>query len=142
LAAVEASASLTLRTLLHPARMARLVAYGSMGDYPDLEEVVDAVLNATWGVTAPEDDYRRQVLEVVQRVTSDEMMILASDQAVSGAARAVLAERLDGLRATLEEQGDARAHARSVAADIHRWQQHGAPALPGSPLQMPPGDPI
>jgi hypothetical protein len=142
LAAVEASASLTLRTLLHPARMARLVAYGSMGDYPDLEEVVDAVLNATWGVTEPEDGYRRQVLEVVQRVTSDEMMILASDQAVSGAARAVLADRLDGLRATLEEQGDARAHAQGVAADIRRWQQHGAPAVPGSPLQMPPGDPI
>lgn len=142
LAAVEASVSLTLRTLLHPARMARLVAYGSMGDYPDLEEVVDAVLEATWGVDRPGDGYRRQVLEVVQRVTSDEMMILASDQDVSSAVRAVLADRLDELRATLEGSSYTGAHVASVAAEIARWQQRSSDAVPGSPLQMPPGDPI
>ena len=49
LGAAEAAASLTLEILLHPARMARLVAYGSLGVYPNLEEVVDRLLEVTWG---------------------------------------------------------------------------------------------
>ena len=145
LGAVEASANLTLQTVLHPARMARLVAYGSMGDYPDLAEVVDAVVDASWGAALPEDRYGLQVLQVVQRATSDEMMRLASDPEVSAAARAVLADRLDKLAARLEYKRNslsANAHDSSVASEIRRWQQRAEGAVPGDALQMPPGDPI
>lgn len=142
LAAVEASASLTVQTVLHPARMARLITYGSMGDYPDLEEVVDALLGASWFADTPADAYRSRVLQVVQRVTSDEMMQLASDPEVSPIARSVLADRLDALRSQLASDRDSNAHARSVAAEIGRWQQRSEGAIPGDALQMPPGDPI
>ncbi|MEM1191073.1 MAG: zinc-dependent metalloprotease [Pseudomonadota bacterium] len=141
LGAVEASASLTLQTLLHPARMARLEAYGSLGDYPDLAEVLDALLAQTWTAAAPEDEYQSKVLHVVQRVTADEMMLQASDLKNSASVRAVLADRLDKLGARLEGQSRLNPHEYSVVADIRRWQQNSDGA-PGMPLAMPPGDPI
>jgi hypothetical protein len=142
LGAVEASVSLTVQTVLHPARMERLVAYGSMGDYPDLGEVVDAVIASSWGARRPSDSYRAQVLEVVQRVVSDELMALASDSGSSGAVRAVLSGRLDSLRQRLERDRNAGAHAKHVAAEIVRWQQRAEDSVPTGILQMPPGDPI
>jgi hypothetical protein len=140
LGAAEGSARLTLKTLLHPERMARLVAYGAVGDYPDLEEVIDRLLGVTWGVSTPEDAYRRQILHVVQRVTADEMMIQADNVDTSGEVGAVLAQRLDLLATRLEQERKASAHQLSVAADIRRWQQRPHAARPT--LQMPPGDPI
>jgi len=142
LAAVEASASLTLKTLLHPARMARIVAYGAMGDYPDLEEVIDELLAATWVVATPENPYAREVLQVVQRTTAEEMMRQASSAENSGAVRAVLAERLDRLCGRLESLRSPDAHTFSMAAEIRRWQALGDEALPAPALQMPAGDPI
>ncbi|MFK7831281.1 MAG: zinc-dependent metalloprotease [Congregibacter sp.] len=140
--AVEASASLTLQIVLHPARMERLVAYGSMGDYPDLAEVVDATLQATWAAPEPRDAYRKQVLQVAQRVSVDEMMALASGDASSSSVRAVLADRLDSLATLLEARRSSSAHASGVAADIRRWQQRTQDAVPGAALKMPAGDPI
>ena len=52
LSAAEASAAFTVGEILHPQRMARLVTYGSMGDYPTLEEVVDRLLAVTWSAAA------------------------------------------------------------------------------------------
>ncbi|WP_439106109.1 zinc-dependent metalloprotease [Congregibacter sp.] len=141
LGAVEASASLTVQTVLHPARMERLVTYGSMGDYPTLEEVVDAVLEATWSAKTPSDDYRKKVLQVVQQVTTREMMSSASNTASSGVVRSVLADRLNRLRMDLQKKAKRDAHSYSMAADIRRWQETGE--VPGATaLKMPPGDPI
>ena len=140
LGAAEGSASLTLTTLLHPARMARMVAYGALGDYPDLEEVVDRLLAVTWSAATPGDDYRKQVLHVAQRVTVDEMMVQASSAENSGEVRAVLADRLDKL--VLGHHAFAVFDQAGVAADIRRWQQRPDDAVPGPALQMPPGDPI
>lgn len=143
LGAAEAAASLTVQKILHPARMARLVAYGSLGDYPDLEEVIDRLIEVTWEAARPDNDYHRQVLNVVQRVTADEMMAQAGNEEASGAVRAVLADRLDDLAETLERQANAAtAHQAAVAGDIRRWQQRSGDVVPGPALQMPPGDPI
>jgi hypothetical protein len=48
LGAAEGSASLSARMILHPQRMARLVVFGSMGDYPGLEEVVDRLIQVAY----------------------------------------------------------------------------------------------
>jgi hypothetical protein len=142
LGAVEGSASLSAQQILNPARMARLVAYGSMGDYPDLEEVIDRLVDVTWGADTPADDYQNEVLHVVQRVTVDEMMTQASNEESSGAVKAVLADRLDKLASRLERQRNRSAHQSTVAADIRRWQQNPADAMPSAALELPPGDPI
>lgn len=141
LGAAEGSISLSVKQILNPARMARLVAYGTMGDYPDLEEVVDRLLEVTWQADRPDEAYQGQLLNLVQRVTADEMMRQASSADSSGEVKAVLADRLSTLAAQLERRRNASAHQSSVAADIRRWQQRPMES-PASALQLPPGDPI
>jgi hypothetical protein len=142
LGAAEGSASLSVRQVLHPARMARLLAYGSLGDYPDLEEVIDRLLEVTWDAGSPDDDYQMQLLHVVQRVTIDEMMVQASSADSSGEVKAVLYDRLDKLANQMERRRNVSAHQTSVAANIRRWQQRPDDSVPGPALRLPPGDPI
>ncbi|MCI5108119.1 MAG: zinc-dependent metalloprotease [Pseudomonadales bacterium] len=142
LGAAEASAYLSVRSILHPARMARLVSYGSMGDYPNLEEVVDRLIDFTWNTDLVDSDYHQQILNVVQRVTVNMMMIQAVNEDSSGESKAVLADRLNSLAEELEDKRNASAHEKTVAADIRRWQQDPVAATPDLPLRMPAGDPI
>jgi len=142
LGAAEGSVSLSVDQILHPARMARLVAYGSMGDYPNLEEVIDRLLEVTWSAEIPDDDYKKQLLYVVQRVTVNKMMMQAGSADSSGEVSAVLSDRLNKLAGQLEKRRNASAHQTSVAADIRRWQQRPEQSVPGPALQLPPGDPI
>ncbi len=142
LAAAEASANFSVGEILHPQRMARLVVFGGMGDFPDLEEVADRLLEVSWGVGAPSGDYRRRVLHAVQRAVADQMMQQASRAENSGEVRAVLSDRLELLATDLEAMAAPSPHQRLVAADIRRWQARIENTLPGPLLQMPPGDPI
>jgi len=142
LGAAEGSANISIQTLLHPARMQRLISYGSMGDFPNLEEVVDSLLETTWGAETPEDEYGRNVLNVVQRITIDEMKTQASNSGNSGEVRAVLASRLHALAGDLETRKSQTAHEEATAADIRRWQQRALGSEIAPALQMPPGDPI
>jgi hypothetical protein len=142
LGAAEAAASLTLEILLHPARMARLVAYGSLGDYPNLEEVVDRLLEVTWGAPAQRSDYLTQIMHVAQRVTINEMMSQAASDENSGEVKAVLSHRLGRLATDLEDRSTPSAHQATAAADIRRWQADPKGNVPVEALTMPPGDPI
>jgi hypothetical protein len=142
LSAAEAAANFTVGEVLQSERMARLVAFGSMGDYPDLEEVADRLIEVTWDAAAPEDPYRRQVLHVVQRAVADQMMQQASMDRNSGEVRAVLSDRLDRLTSRLEGLAAASPHQRLVGADIRRWQARIENTVPGPLLAMPAGDPI
>ena len=142
LGAAEGSASFSVRQLLHPQRMARLVVFGSMGDYPDLEEVVDRLIDVTWNATVPRDEYRMRVLHVIQRVVADEMMVQASWSTNSAEVRAILADRLSRLAERLEARTDRSPHQRLVAVDIRRWENRLESTIPSPPLQVAPGDPI
>lgn len=142
LAAAEASANLSVEALLHPARMARLVAYGSLGDYPDLEEVVGRLVAFTWDAEQAPDSYHRQIQQISQRAVVDEMMRQAASDENSNAVKSVLANRLDRLAAALEDGSSRTAHEYATAADIRRWQANPAAHSPAKPLAMPPGDPI
>lgn len=140
--AAEAAAAFTVGEVLQPARMARLVLYGSLGDYPDLEEVTDRLIEVTWGVTDPGDRYKQEVLHVAQRAVADQMMQQAGQAQNPASVRAVLSDRLDRLAARIESGTTPSPHARLVAADIRRWQSRIENTVPGPQLQMPAGDPI
>jgi len=142
LGAAEASASFSVGEILHPARTARLVVFGSMGNYPDVEEVVDRLVEATWDVGTPGDDYRRQVLHVIQRVVADEMMSKAMREDSPAEVRAVLSDRLHTLANRLEAVAEPTPHQRAVAADIRRWQSRPESTVPAPKLELPAGDPI
>jgi len=142
LGAAEAAADFTVGEILHPDRMSRLVVYGSMGDYPDLEEVVDGLIDATWGAAEPSDAYRRQVLHVAQRAVADRMMQQASRAQNAPEVRAVLSDRLETLAEGIEVLATPTPHQRLVAADVRRWQSRIENTTPGPLLEMPAGDPI
>ena len=142
LAAAEASATFTVGEILNPQRMARLVSFGSMGDYPSLEEVVDKVVAATWSARAPADKYRTQVLRAIQRSTIDEMMAMGARAENSPEVRAVLSDRLNKLAARIEAQPSRSAHEMNAAADIRRWERRPERTMAGPVLKLPAGDPI
>jgi len=142
LGAAEASAAFSVGEVLNPQRMARLVVFGSMGDYPDLEEVTDQLLEVTWGAAAPADEYRQRVLNIVQRAVADEMMDQGGSNGNPAEVRAVLADRLDDLAAQMESLSDPSPHQRLVGEDIRRWQSRTENTTPGPRLQLPAGDPI
>lgn len=142
LAAAEAAANFAAGEIFQPERMARLVVYGSLGDYPDLEEVTDRVIQATWDTPAEPDAYRRRVQESIQRAVVDRMIIEATASENPAAVRAALADRLDELAARIEGDGRPTPHAKLVAADIRRWQARPTSTVPTRVLQPTPGDPI
>jgi len=142
LSAAEAAANFTVGEILQSERMARLVVFGSMGDYPDLEEVADRLIEVTWDAAAPGDAYRIQVLHVAQRAVADQMMQQASMDRNSAEVRAVLSDRLDRLAVRLEGLAAPSPHERLVGVDIRRWQARIENTVPGPVLAMPAGDPI
>ena len=142
LGAAEAAANFSVGEILHPERMSRLLVFGSMGDYPDLEEVADRLLDATWDLPPAADEYRQRILQGVQRSVADRMMQQASSAANPAEVRAVLSDRLDRLAAGIEATSAPSPHQRLVAADIRRWQARIENTVPGPQLQMLAGDPI
>ena len=142
LAAAAAAATFTVGEILNPDRMARLVVFGSMGDYPDLQEVTDGLIESTWGASETGDTYRQQVLHTAQRSVVDQMMQQASMAGNPAEVRAILSDRLDVLASGIEAEGTLSPHQKLVAADIRRWQSRIENTVPGPQLQMPAGDPI
>ena len=142
LAAASAAATFTVGEILNPDRMARLVIFGSMGDYPDLQEVTDGLIESTWGAPETGDTYRQQVLHAAQRSVVDQMMQQASRAGNPAEVRAILSDRLDVLASGIEAEGTLSPHQKLVAADIRRWQSRIENTVPGPQLQMPAGDPI
>lgn len=142
LAVASAAATFTVGEILNPDRMARLVIFGSMGDYPDLQEVTDGLIESTWGASETGDTYRQQVLHTAQRSVVDQMMQQASMAGNPAEVRAILSDRLDVLASGIEAEGALSPHRKLVAADIRRWQSRIENTVPGPQLQMPAGDPI
>ncbi len=142
LGAAESAAGFSVEQLLHPQRMARLVSFGSMGDYPDLEEVIDRLVDATWGAPMPANRYRAKILHAIQRVVADEMMSQAMNGDNSAEVRAILSHRLDRLADRLEGITDPSPHQWLVASDIRRWEDRMEETIPGEALPLAPGDPI
>ena len=140
--AAEAAADFTVGEILHPQRMARLVVYGSMGDYPGLEEVVDRLTEATWGTAEETGAYRARVQHAIQRAVVDRMMQQAGSAGTMTEVRAILSDRLNDLAGRLEALMGSTPHQRLVAADIRRWQARIENTTPGPSLRLPAGDPI
>lgn len=140
--AAEAAADFSIGEIFNPQRMARVENFGSMGDYPDLAEVTDRVIEATWDAPPPPDKYRLKVQEIVQRVVADRMMREGGSNGNPPQVRAVLSDRLDRLATRIEGMARPTPHARMVASDIRRWQQRTENTTPGEKLEMPAGDPI
>ena len=122
--------------------MARLVVFGSMGDYPGLEEVTDRVIEAHLGCG------RSPGRLPAAGAARHPALGGRPDDAAGQPGR----ERGRGARGALRPAGapgrGPRGHvgpvapSALVAADIRRWQQRIENTVPGGALVMPAGDPI
>jgi len=144
LGVARSSADFTLRFLLQPERMARLVdQHARRPDLPGLTEVLERTLAATWEADGPTDRRLAAVGRTVERAVLERLIEGAGNPDNTELVRAELDEALDGLAARLEERSDLSAHERSALRDIRRWldREEGITELPRVP-ELPPGSPI
>ena len=144
LAAAESAGHFSVAAILHPQRMARLVEFGSRSpEYPDLGEVTDRLIEATWKAPLPDGLYPAQILQVIQRVVVDELLSQAGDDQNRSQVRAILTDRLLNLANGLEALPQLTPHQAQAAADIRRWQTRPERTDQRTqPLGLPPGSPI
>src|SRR3989449_1065874 len=132
--------------ILTPERAARLAAFADRNPQaPTLTEVIERIIERTWGAAAPRDHAALQ--RVSQRVVVDELIRLARDSSATVEARAG-AEwglRRGGrvVRAPARGGAGTQAHRALAAADIERFlDRRDATTRRTEPLEWPPGAPI
>ncbi|MEJ2163147.1 MAG: zinc-dependent metalloprotease, partial [Robiginitalea sp.] len=145
LGAAETAADMTLGLLLHPERASRLVNQGGLDPDPlVLEEVLDALVDATLQGDMPGDTYHAEVQQVINFRVLQHLMSLANHTAVHPQVNAAAHASLSGLKASLLKSKEAGAMEREVVRRINRFETHPeefrvveAPKIPdGSPIGM------
>ena len=130
--------------LLHPERMARLVNNHAMDpDQPGLAEVLDRLVEKTWGNAEPEDGYRRAVQDAAERSVLNGMMREAMNPDNPARVRAVIEDRLMALGGTLADMGEATPHETLASVDIRRFPARDTSLDPNATRPArPQGSPI
>ena len=144
LAAADASADYTVELLLHPERMARLVNNHALDpEQPGLGEVLDRLLETTWGADEPGDDYRKAVQQAAERSALNGLMREASNPDNPARVRAVVEDRLASLGERLGAAEGLSPHERLAFADIGRFLAREQSLDPDARRPtLPPGSPI
>jgi hypothetical protein len=144
LAAATIAADLALTALLDSNRAARLIEYHAHDTAnPDLKEVLDAIVTATWKAPTPQSAYHRAIQRSVQSATVKKLMDLAGDENASPLVRAEASGALRSLNAMLKATAGADHHRRAAQEEIERFlNRPDAVRGPARALPTPPGDPI
>jgi hypothetical protein len=123
--------------LLHPERAARLVAFHVRDPAnPSLDEVLAALVDATWGAPA-RDAADAAVVRVVERSVVDGLLDLAGSPAATAEVRAVAGDHLARLR-DRAAASDGRGHRAAIRRDIERYfDGRDDPALRPRPDPIP-----
>lgn len=135
------AASHTVSALLNPARAARMVEQNIFDpSLPSLEQVLDRLVDASFGATAV-GSYENEVKRAVEAVVAERIQWLA-DNAEMPQVRAVATSTLRGIHGNLVAMTNAP-HAQLLAMDIERFLERPASptSIPGFP-SAPPGAPI
>jgi len=147
LAPAEAAAQHTLQFLLNPERAARLVEFHARNaENPGLEEVLDAILAATW--KAPHGSgYPAEIARATDGVVLYDLMTLSANERTSEEVRAIASLKLEELRGWLaialnSAPEEARAHLSYAASQIVQFQKDPKKMELIAPAEPPDGPPI
>jgi len=146
LAPAEAAAQHTLQFLFNPERAQRLVEFHARDKTnPGLEEVLGAVLEATW--KAPHGTrYAGQIDNVVDDVALYDLMALAINEKASDEVRSVAAANLHALRGWLDSPASGTvgdpAHVFFAAKQIEQFEKDPKRLDLTPPAEPPDGPPI
>jgi hypothetical protein len=146
--AAATASDLTLRAILQPERLARLVdQHRRDADLLGMEEVVTAVIDTVFRSIPGESDRLHEIRRAVQEVTVDRLVGLASADDVSPAVRwraeRSLGELVDRLAEPIPDAVDG-AFREVLRSDLIRFleQREWTPRDRPVALPEPPGDPI
>ena len=143
LAPAESAANIVFGLLLRPERATRLVEmHARDASLPGLEDVLDAVLAATW--FAPRvAGTGAEVQRVVDSVALEHLFRLGADERSLSHVRAIAHDRLKSLAARLNSPraGD-KAHREYAVWRIEQFLRNPKEFAPSVPVEPPPGQPI
>ncbi len=140
--AATIAADLAMSALLQPQRAARLVdQHGRNAASPGFDEVVAALVRATWNGPRPPDGYGRTIQQALQNLAVARLIDLAADP---DAAPEVRAEATFGLRRIrFIANTSATAHALNARDEIERFlNRPDSAGKRTDPLPTPAGEPI
>jgi hypothetical protein len=143
LAPAESAANIALGLLLRPERATRLVEmHARDASLPAFEDVLDAVLAATWFASRA-TGAGAEVQRVVDSVALDHLFRLAADERGTGQVRAVAHDRLRALAARLKlaRAGD-KPHREYAVWRIEQFLRNPKEFAAPAPVEPPPGQPI
>jgi hypothetical protein len=148
LAPAESAAQHTLQFLLNPERAARLVEFHARNaENPGLEEVLDAVLNATW--KAPHGKgYNGEIANTVDDVVLYDLMSLSANEHATDEVRAIASLKLHGLKGWLNAPTSDRqvisnqAHIFFASKQIELFEKDPKRIDLTAPIEPPDGPPI
>lgn len=143
----EIAADLVISGLLEPNRAARTIGFNARDRAnPHFNEVVAALIRATWGSPVSVNTRHAAVQRAVQSLTAARLMDLASNDRAQSQVRAIASDALRTLLKSLKRpvtNHEDAAQRRAVADDIERFLTRPAePRKQSAPLPAPPGDPI
>jgi hypothetical protein len=148
LAPAESAAQHTLQFLFNPERAARLVEFHARNaDNPGLDEVIDAVLNATWKSPHPEG-YDGEVANAVDDVVLYDLLALAANDRASDQVRAVAWSKIKELWAWLKSPSEPakatpiNAHVLYAVRQIDLFEKDPKRIDLTPPVEPPDGPPI
>ncbi len=147
LAPAEEAAQHTLQFLFNPERAARLVQFHARDTAnPGLQEVLDAIVGATW--KAPHAaGYAGEIARTVDDVVLYDLLILAINDHATTQVRAVASREAEQLRGWLNANKSAgdpsqQAHLAYAAAQIEQFQKDPKKLELTAPMEPPDGPPI
>ena len=148
LAPAEAAAQHTLQFLFNAERATRLVEFHARNaENPGLEEVIEAILAATW--KAPHGSgYSAEIARAIDSVVLYDLMALSANERASDQVRAVAALKLEELRAWMAASSNSgmheeeRAHFFLANSQIVQFQKDPKVISVVAPAEPPEGPPI
>lgn len=147
LAPAEEAAQQTLQFLFNPERAARLVEFHTRdAANPGLQEVLDAIVAATWKAPHPAG-YAGEVARTVDSVVLYDLLNLAMNDRATTQVRAVASREADQLKGWLSANkttGDPaqQAHLAYAASQIEQFQKDPTKLKLTAPAEPPDGPPI
>lgn len=143
----EAAAGLTLRMLLNPERLSRLVIQSSIdATLPSLEETIDQLVNATWKSSAARAGYAGEIARLVEKMTLDKLLELANNKEVTPQVRAIAMLKVRELGTWIQGRAMAdtkqKAHHLFALHQIETAKSNPADLSVTAPMTPPDGQPI
>jgi hypothetical protein len=143
----EAAAGLTLRMLLSPERLSRLVIQSSIdASLPSLEEVLDQLMTATWKSTTPRVAYNGEIERLVEKLILSQWIDLSRNKEVTPQVRAIVGLKIQELKSWLATRTSTdvkqKAHYIFAQKQIEEAGSNAADVIPTTAMTPPDGQPI